>query len=261
MISIDRPFLFGTNWKMRNVTREEAIRYATTLRKGLEQLGTVQVCVFPPATLIQAMAQVAEESPLFIGAQNFHWAPEGEYTGELSTELLRRAGANILLVGHAERRILFQETHQVINQKLLRAFSVGLPAVLCVGEYDDSLSEDELGGLLSDQILSALSGLTVPVQHRLAVAYEPTWAIGVKAHGAAPVKRVNSAIRTIRQILSRRFENETVPVIYGGSVNIENALELYESTGVSGLFIGRAAADPERFLELIERVVRSGKGN
>jgi L-erythrulose 1-phosphate isomerase len=257
MIYKDRPYLFGTNWKMRNVTSEEALQYARILRQAVERTGSVQAFVFPPATLIQTMAKEAENSPLFIGAQNFHWAPEGEYTGELSTELLRRAGANILLVGHAERRTLFQESNQIINQKLYRALSEGVPAVFCVGEQDDTTTQNELFRLLSDQILSGLEGITVAPDHRLVVGYEPAWAIGIKAHAAAPVDRVTVAVRIIRQILRERFGGADVPVIYGGSVNRENARSLFHSTGVNGLFVGRAAADPDRFADLIQSVVGS----
>ena len=131
-------FVFGTNWKMRSVDQREGRQYLITLASGLGGflVNGLRVFVLPPATLLPGMAEAAKGTEIWLGAQNFHWEEEGEFTGELSTALLKDAGATVLMVGHAERRALFNESDEVINRKLLRALQEGFHAVLCIGEAD-----------------------------------------------------------------------------------------------------------------------------
>src|SRR5246127_4438278 len=153
--------VFGTNWKMRNLDQREAQQYLITLADGLQGLlnDGVHVFVLPPATLFPAMSEVARKTSIRLGAQNFHWEEEGEFTGELSTTLLRDAGATVLMVGHAERRALFHEGDAVINRKLLRALQEGFYAVLCIGEVDQKMSTGHLQQELSAQLAGALLGV------------------------------------------------------------------------------------------------------
>jgi triosephosphate isomerase len=109
--------IFGTNWKMRNVSRDFARTYASALDTAAELQLLQMLFVMPPATLIRDMAEAALNPKVVIGAQTFHWAEEGEFTGELSTELLPQEGARIDLIGHAERRLLFGETDEMVRQK------------------------------------------------------------------------------------------------------------------------------------------------
>src|ERR1700749_2707620 len=118
--------IFGTNWKMRNARRESARVYARSLDGGSELQFVEKLFVMPPATLIRDMAEAVSDSRVAIGAQNVHWAEEGEFTGELSTELLKQEGARIVLIGHAERRLLFGETDELIGKKAQQAFAGGL---------------------------------------------------------------------------------------------------------------------------------------
>jgi triosephosphate isomerase len=146
--------VFGTNWKMRNVGQREAQRYLLTVADGLAGLSADGLLVFvvPPATLLPAMSEVAKGTSILLGAQNFHWEKEGEFTGELSTDLLKDAGATVLMVGHAERRRLFNESDEAINRKLRRALQEGFHAVLCIGEADRSMPELHLREELSAQL-------------------------------------------------------------------------------------------------------------
>jgi len=250
--------VFGTNWKMRNVDQRTAQQYLITLADGLGVLldDGLQVCVLPPATLLPAMSEVARKTSIRLGAQNFHWEEEGEFTGELSTELLKDAGATVLMVGHAERRVLFNENDEVINRKLLRALEEGFHAVLCIGEADRLTPEARLKEELSAQLVSALRGVNKADLNRLIVAYEPHWAIGRRVDAAAPVTRVRQSAEVIRGALKANFGTEnSVRLIYGGNVNLSNCREIVSVNGIDGLFVGGAAADPAGFISVIGRAL------
>jgi len=250
--------VFGTNWKMRNVDQREAQQYLITLADGLGSFldDGVHVFVLPPATLLPAMSEVARKTSIQLGAQNFHWEEEGEFTGELSTELLKDAGATVLMVGHAERRVLFNENDEVINRKLLRALEEGFHAVLCIGEADRSTPEARLKEELSAQLVSALRGVNKADLNRLIVAYEPHWAIGRRVDAAAPVTRVRQSAEVIRGALKANFGTEnSVRLIYGGNVNLSNCREIVSVNGIDGLFVGGAAADPAGFISVIGRAL------
>lgn len=255
--------VFGTNWKMRNVDQREAQQYLITLADGLGDLlnDGVHVFVLPPATLLPAMSEVARKTSIRLGAQNFHWEEEGEFTGELSTELLKDAGATVLMVGHAERRVLFNENDEVINRKLLRALQEGFYAVLCIGEGDRSTSEAHLKEELSAQLVGALRGVNKADLNRLIIAYEPHWAIGRRvAAAAAPVTRVKQSAEVIRGALKTIVGTEnSVRLIYGGNVNLGNCWEIAAVNGVDGLFVGGAAADPAGFISVIGRALNGAE--
>ena len=248
---------------MRNVDQYEAQRYLVTLANGLGGFlaNGLRVFVLPPATLLPAMAEVAKKTEIWLGAQNFHWEEEGEFTGELSTALLRDAGATVLMVGHAERRVLFNENDEVINRKLLRALQEGFHAVLCIGEADQTMSGRHLKEELSAQLEGALRGVNRVDLDRLIVAYEPHWAIGRRSDSAASVARVQQSVDTIRTSLKAMIgENNSVRLIYGGNVNLGNCREIVSVTGIDGLFVGGAAADPAGFTSVIGRALDGATG-
>jgi L-erythrulose 1-phosphate isomerase len=249
--------IFGTNWKMRNLGREEAREYVRVVAASLPHLGDTRIFILPPVTLIRDMASEAVGSQLLIGAQNFHWAPEGEFTGEISTALLKQEGATIVMVGHAERRSLFAESDEIINRKLKRAFEEGFYAVLCVGDSQPGLSAGALQEIFSRQIGIALDGVAPDASGKLIVAYEPVWAIGEAAKGAPSGDQVASCVNLIRRAIDRSFggAGDEIPVLYGGSVGPGNCRQFVANTGVNGLFVGRSARDPNRFVLLIQEAL------
>ena len=243
---------------MRNVDQRQAQQYLITLADGLAGLSAdgVSVFVLPPATLLPAMSAIAIKTSIRLGAQNFHWEEEGEFTGELSTHHLKDAGATVLMVGHAERRVLFKETDEVINRKLLRALQEGFQAVLCIGEADPLTSEAILRKELSAQLANALRGVDKTKLDRLIIAYEPHWAIGRRFRTAAPVARVRQSAEVIRAALKTIAGTEnSVRLIYGGNVNLGNCREIAAVNGIDGLFVGGAAADPAGFVSVIGRAL------
>ena len=165
------------------------------------------------------------------------------------------------MVGHAERRVLFNESDEVINRKLLRALQEGFHAVLCIGEADPGMSDGHLKKELSAQLEGALRDVQKLDLDRLIVAYEPHWAIGRRSDGAAPVARVQQSVETIRASLKAIVgENNPVRLIYGGNVNLGNCREIVSVTGIDGLFVGGAAADPAGFISVIGRALDGAAG-
>jgi triosephosphate isomerase len=246
--------IFGTNWKMRNVDRAAARAYARVLLKALPQMKGARLFVLPPVTLIRDMAEeCGTGDQLIIGAQNVHWAKDGEFTGEISSRLLRQEGARIVMVGHAERRLQAGESDQLINRKVRRALEDGFEVVLCVGDAHADLTDQALEQTFEQQIGTALGGVGQLAHHRLIVAYEPIWAIGEAAQQTPTAHRVASTVQVIRRALKLALggNGRQVPVLYGGSVSRQNSRELAAHARVDGLFVGRAAREPEQFVALI----------
>jgi triosephosphate isomerase len=250
--------IFGTNWKMRNARREAAEEYARALDRAPELESLQLLFVMPPATLIRDMADAIFNSRIAIGGQNVHWAEEGEFTGELSTELLKQAGARLVLLGHAERRLLFGETDEIICQKAQRAFADELTVVLCVGDLEKDANNTTIEETLQSQLLADLEGSPVEAFNRLIIAYEPIWAIGARSESAASPGRVAQGVEAVRKGLLRINPSaEFVPILYGGSVNFQNCVDLMSESGVDGLFVGRCAASPEDFLAIIRKSLKA----
>jgi L-erythrulose 1-phosphate isomerase len=247
-----RIFL-GTSWKM-NKTVSEALEFAQRLPEvlgnvsGLEE---IQLFVIPPFTAIEAVKR-ASAGRFWVGAQNMHWAEWGAFTGEISAPMLQELGVDLVELGHAERRQHFNESDESVQRKVHTALRHGLRSLVCIGEQS---SDREFGvekEVIVRQLRVALSGVPPECAARLMVAYEPVWAIGEEGTPASPADvRVMSA--HIRDLLEDTLGAEAalVPVLYGGTVNPENAAELLLGGRTDGLFVGRAAWQAEGFARLI----------
>lgn len=256
--------IFGTNWKMNGRPRAEARDYAAGLRELAGERGDdVSLFVIPPFTLIRDMAEVLRGSGVPVGAQNFHPGPGKEFTGEMSLEMVREAGAEMVLIGHAERRRYFQETDELLGEKLALALAAGLQVVFCVGESREDRARGATEVVLRQQLQTALHRLPAAGSRRgLLVAYEPQWAIG-KGQAAASGQEVEQNVALIRQILAAAAAAEQnvappVPVLYGGSVGRANCESLARETTVDGLFVGREALDIVGFTGII-RAARAAR--
>ena len=188
---------------MRNLPRDSARAYAGTLSVAPELQLLRMLFIMPPATLIRDMAEAASDPKIMVGAQSFHWAEHGEFTGELSIGLLKQEGARIVLVGHAERRLLFGETDEIIKKKIHRASSDGLMVVLCVGDVEVEADSSAVRDFLQRQLLAALGDANAELLNRLILAYEPIWAIG----RAVSIGRLTRSSRSKYRSASRRFKH------------------------------------------------------
>jgi triosephosphate isomerase len=247
MAESSRPLVAG-NWKMNGLRGSSA-----ELVKIIEGAGAVaakaDVMVCPPATLLAAFASLAQGTPVAIGAQDCHAEPSGAFTGDLSAEMLRDAGAVAVIVGHSERRTLHGETDVEVNAKARAAWRAGLTAIVCVGETKDERSAGKTLDVVEVQAQASLpEGATAA---NLVVAYEPVWAIGT---GLTPTPDDVAEVHGfVRQHLERRFgtAGRAVRVLYGGSVKPSNAAELMRVPNVDGALVGGASLKADDFLGIV----------
>ncbi|WP_213318579.1 triose-phosphate isomerase [Chlamydiifrater volucris] len=250
-----RRYVFG-NWKMHR-TKLEAVEFVKAIIPLLSPISLRErdaVGIAPAFTSIEAMKVLEDNLPFrFLpGAQNVFWENQGAFTGEISIEMVKEAGARFVLVGHSERRMFFAETDEVIAKKLSAVRTAGLLPVFCVGE---SLSEKEQGKteeVLRSQLLGGLASF--PDIDEIVIAYEPVWAIG--SGKAASAKDVLGAHACCRQVIAEKFSPkaaEKVSILYGGSVKPDNVNELANVDGVDGFLVGGASLSASSFADIIVR--------
>ena len=237
--------ILAGNWKMNLLLAEARALYASAAAACAARSG-IACLVFPPATAIAALASERKEGDPALGIQSCHFEPKGAFTGEVSAEQARDAGAQYALVGHSERRRLFCESDLVARQKLLAAWRAALHPVLCIGETLAERERRETRDVLARQIRRALEG--APAKAPLWVAYEPVWAIGTGV--VASVEEVAEAHEWVREELAAAGRGDSVPILYGGSVDPKNAGPLAAAPGVDGFLVGGASLRADSFGEI-----------
>ena len=240
----------GTSWKMTK-TLAEARAYVADLVREPVPAG-VEVFVLPPLTALHAVLDARPAgSPLRVGAQNAHWAADGPVTGEVSMHQLRDAGAEIVEVGHSDRRAQFGETDQVVAAKVTAALDQHLVPLVCVGEPWSVRAGGRAAPFVADQVRTALSGVAPADVAKVLVAYEPVWAIGASGRAAAP-GHVVGVLDRIRSVVAELAPgHELAGLLYGGSVTTANAEALLDLRDLDGLFVGRSAWTADGFVELL----------
>lgn len=250
--------IIAANWKMHKI-RPEAAKEAALLVQRLEK-GTPEnrlVIVFPPYTDIATVADAfIGVTNLAVGGQNFYPAESGAYTGEISPAMLRDAGAAWALTGHSERRHIFAENDEIIARKTAFGLAQGFKIMLCIGETLKERDEGKLKSVLSRQLSTAIAPLGDKERDRLsdklAVAYEPVWAIGTgKVAGPAEIIDAHAQTREILRGLIGDMANET-PILYGGSVKAANAAAILALDNVDGLLVGGASLEATSFLDIVK---------
>ncbi|MDO9397617.1 MAG: triose-phosphate isomerase family protein [Herbiconiux sp.] len=246
-------FWIGTSWKMNKTLTEAAHWVGTVLSRPAPR--HVSTFVVPPFTALAHVARLAQGTDLLVGAQDVHAEPDGPHTGDVSAHLAADAGAVIAEIGHQERRAAHGETDELINRKVLQAVRSGLRPLLCVGDLASDRTRGTVDATIARQVTVGLHGIAA--DSRPLVAYEPAWSIGVDGTPATPGD-IAHAHRVIRAALETRYGRATaadVPILYGGSVSRANCREIARVVEVDGLFIGRAALDPEEFLAIAHAAI------
>ncbi|MBM4315043.1 MAG: triose-phosphate isomerase [Deltaproteobacteria bacterium] len=239
------------NWKM-NKTVAESVAFATRLRAAFDTPPGPEVIIAPPFTALRAVAEVIRGSFIALCAQNLHEAQKGAYTGEISAGMLLDAGCTCVIIGHSERRTLFGEGNDRINRKLQTALAAGLKPIFCVGESLRQREEDETETVIAHQLKEGLNNLTADDIGRLAIAYEPVWAIGT-GKTASP-EQAGKVHRFIREWIGHRCGAEcaaAIAILYGGSVTPENIAGLMAQPEINGGLIGGASLDVDSFIRMI----------
>ncbi len=244
----------GTNLKMYK-TAGQTQAYLSALQTLTQDLrAQTTLFVIPSYPALERATNTVKDKAILLGAQNMHPEEQGQFTGEVSPLMLQEFGLDIVEIGHSERRHVFGETDEQENKKVVSALNHGFTALLCVGETAEQKAAGIADEVLAMQLKIGLRGVLPEQAERIWVAYEPVWAIGVNGV-PAPADYVKERHASIRRILGELFLLTEIPVLYGGSVNPQNAEELIVQPNVDGLFTGRAAWDAENFNALIRQVL------
>ena len=245
------PYIAG-NWKM-NLERKSALGLVSALRERVGVRREVDVAVFPPFVYLDEIARALGGSPVRVGAQNCCDETSGAFTGEVSAAMLLDVGAEIVILGHSERRHIYGESDELVNRKVLAALDAGLEVILCVGETLEERDAGRTEQVIGGQLTQGLAGLGARDMQRTTVAYEPVWAIGTGRNATA--KQAGEAHAYLRGVLAGLFDEsvaESVRIQYGGSVKPSNVRELMSVPDVDGCLVGGASLQADTFLPLIE---------
>ena len=250
-----RPLIAG-NWKL-NGTRQSVVELANTVCEGAAACETIDVLVCPAAVHLGEVSAVVSKSTAQLGGQNCSEFTSGAYTGEVSADMLLEFGCEYVILGHSERRAIFNEDSALVARKCMVAQVAGLTPILCVGETLAERQADQVEQVISEQLdaLLGLGGATAFSQ--LVVAYEPVWAIGT-GETATPeqAQAVHALIRS-RIALHDQSIAQSLKILYGGSVKPDNAASLFLQADIDGGLIGGAALDAKSFLAICAAAVQA----
>lgn len=239
----------GTSWKM-NKTFDAAHDFAN----GLAPTGDprIQRFVIPPFTVLKMVTSLLEDSDVKVGAQNMHWDDAGAWTGEISPVMLKDCDAQIVELGHSERREHFNETDESVGLKTEAAVRHGLIPLICIGETKADRDAGRADAVLAKQVRGAFAGLIGDQRNaQILLAYEPVWAIGAGGEPASP-EYADARHAQIAQVAHDCLGRD-VPCLYGGSVNPENCADLITQAHIDGLFIGRSAWAVDGYNDILAR--------
>jgi triosephosphate isomerase len=245
--------VLAANWKMHK-SQNDARSFIREFVPLVSKLSNVEVVIAPAFTSISTAVDAAKGSKISIAGQDLYFERQGAFTGEVSAEMLKDAGASHVIIGHSERRRLFGDTDEAVNKKLRAAITGGLVPIVCVGE---TLTEREAGDtltVLDRQVKNGLDGLTGDELAALVIAYEPVWAIGTGKN--ATTAEAGEAHAHIRSRLRQWFGGapaDRCRILYGGSVKPENIRELIGLPDVDGALVGGASLEVRSFAEIVKR--------
>lgn len=246
---VERKLLIG-NWKL-NHSFSSAQAFLDACPRL--DLGSVEAAVAPVSLMLDFMGRGLRPLGLKLAAQNVFYESKGPFTGEHSAEQLAELGVSFSIVGHSERRKLFNETDEIVSKKTLACLKASITPVICVGETlferDSSMTKD----VISRQVSAVIDNLPNSVAEEIIFAYEPLWAIGSgKSASLADIEEIH---RLIRQLLEDSFGLQVKKrILYGGSVSPENILEISTVPDVDGVLVGGASLQAESFLAMVRKL-------
>lgn len=247
-----RRKVIAGNWKMNNDI-SATISLISELKKNINDQTKPLVIVCPPFTSLETTQTLLKDSQIKYGAQNMYFEESGAFTGEISPLMLKSLGCEYVILGHSERRTIFNESNSVINKKIKAAIKHNLKPIFCIGE---TLEEREKGitfEICERQVREGLIDLSETELSNLIIAYEPVWAIGTgKTAYSQQAEEVHSFIRNlIEKLFSKNLANNLI-IQYGGSVKPENAKELLAQPNIDGALVGGACLKADSFIKIIE---------
>ncbi len=249
-----RKKIIAGNWKMNNDI-SATISLITELKKGISEKTNATVIVCPPFVSLETTQTLLKDSSIKFGAQNMYYEESGAFTGEISPLMLKSVGCEYVILGHSERRTIFNESDSLINKKIKAAIKHGLKPIFCIGE---TLEEREKGitfDVCERQVKNGLENIFENELDNLIIAYEPVWAIGTgKTATSDQAEEVHSFVRKLIEKMYSHNLAEKIVIQYGGSVKPENAKELLSQPNIDGALVGGACLKADSFLKIINAV-------
>jgi len=250
-----RKYLMAGNWKMNKTMSEAIVLTQQLCNQYNRKWDNVDIVVCPPAIDIKSVYTVIDfdKTKIAVGAQNVHWEESGAFTGEISIPMIKEAGCEFCIVGHSERREMFNETDTSVNLKVKALIEADIAPIVCVGESLSMRDSGDYVGFIVAQVRAALAGLDEADMKKVVIAYEPIWAIGT-GRTATPeqAEEVCAAIRATIADMFGKGVADACRVLYGGSMSVGNVESLLAQPDIDGGLIGGAALQSDSFRQLIE---------
>ena len=249
-----RPKIVAANWKM-NKNFDAGLQLAAEIAESLAQAPqqTAQVILIPSFIHLEAISRLLSTTDqAYLGAQNCHEQMEGAFTGEISAPMLQSVGVQFVLIGHSEKRQYLGESSALLAQKMTTALTCGLRPIFCCGESKQSRATGKQEHFVKDQLTESLFHLTKAQMAQMVIAYEPIWAIGT-GHTPTP-DEVQAMHQSIRQTIAQQYDEgiaQSIPILYGGSCNTQNAPTLFTCPDVDGGLIGSASLEADSFIAIV----------
>lgn len=249
MNKLRRPVIAG-NWKMYK-TRDEALQFIYAVNQEVPSRDLVESVVCANDVFLRDLVKRQGEN-IKIGAQNMHYAENGAFTGETSPLMLETTGVEYVIIGHSERRAMFNETDETVNLKAHAAIKHELTPIICVGESLEIREAGTTDAVVKNQVLKAYLNIDRHQALKTIIAYEPIWAIGTGK--TATPEQAEETIKNIREVLKDIYGEDVsnrVRILYGGSVNTKNVDSLLAQENIDGALVGGASLDAASYLTLV----------
>jgi len=243
-----KPMVAG-NWKM-NASRVDAQGLMEAVKIEAGALAAVDVVVLPSFVYLPLAQQLLENTPIGWGGQNLYPGASGAFTGEVSGSMLVEFGCQYVLVGHSERRMIFNDDLNLVSAKLKAALQYKLKPILCLGETLAEREKNQTESIIEQQLTSAIKAVGIEAFQNIIIAYEPVWAIGTGL--TATPEQAQNVHAFVRKILAGHNINvaNSMQILYGGSVKADNAAGLFGMTDIDGALVGGASLDAASFLAI-----------
>jgi triosephosphate isomerase len=246
-----RKKVIAGNWKM-NMNLHQSQKLVSEILNGLGKDSKADVIVCPPFTSLSEVNSLLKSTQIKLGAQNMYYEESGAYTAEISADMIKSVGCEYVILGHSERRVIFNESDELINKKVKAALVKELKPIFCIGELLEQRESGETTIVITGQIEKGLEGITSDQMKNIIIAYEPVWAIGTGK--TATPQQANEVHLFIRELVAKKFSPavaENLIIQYGGSVKPENSGELLSQKDIDGALVGGACLKADSFLSII----------
>jgi len=249
---MNRRTIVAANWKMNG-----NLNLVEEMSERLNQVqldDNVDVIVCPSFPYLAAMAAKLAHQNIYLGAQNVNAQPSGAFTGEISTSMLQEFSVKYVILGHSERRSIFQESSESVAQKVRSVLNAGLTPILCIGESAKQRTAEQTESVLAEQLQPVIDEIGIEKFNEVVIAYEPVWAIGT-GKTASP-EMAQATHQFIRQFLASNNTDiaDKVPLLYGGSVNAQNCEALFAQPDIDGGLLGGASLKVDEFSQICSTV-------